>query len=123
MKRPVMSFGFQEKSPLSYPEYEIWSVKQKQVYYLITHMKGYDHLPIATLHHIAFHYGDFMDIDKFAEFFINFWNTVGRYLELDIFDSVDEMFIDWVKIMRYERFCNEMSMCHSTYEKFLFQPE
>lgn len=125
MKRPVISYSFQEKIPLPYPDYETWSVQQKKVHYLINHMKGHETLTFMTINHFAFNYGDFNDVDKFVEFFINFWNAVGQYMEfdLDLVDLVDEIFIDWIKIMKYERFCDEMSMCHSTYKKFVFQPE
>lgn len=123
MKRPVIRYIENEDGEMigySYPDYEEWSTRQKQVAFALSiFCKS---LPPTCVSYVAYQYGECIEVIGFAKFYEDFWYSVGQYFEnIDWFDLIDEKFIAWVSIMQFEEHCEDMSMdFDKAFKKFMF---
>lgn len=104
MKRPIQQYfdeNDRSKGGVSFPPFNEWSVKQKQVSYALSQF-----LPCEVVHHniyIAYHYGECPEVIVFAKFFNDYWRACGTYInDPSNYDVIDEKFIQWVEIMQFK---------------------
>lgn len=121
MKRPIVRYVESETGLRghTFPDFKEWTKKQSQVSFALGHLCP--EIPPYNSLYLAYHYGECNSVIPFARFFNDFWYEVGRFLEKDSLDLIDEKFIDWVEVMQFKEHCEEMRMdFERVFKRFCF---
>ena len=114
MKRPIVRHTESETGLKShtFPDAKKWTKKQSQVAFALVYLCP--EIPAYNRLYLAYHYGECNSVIPFARFFNDFWYEVGRFLEKDSLDLIDEKFIDWVELMQFKEHADVMAMDFNT---------